>query len=211
MRTKTLLLSAAVTAAGMLSSMAQVYSVNAVGYVNVTIPAKGYQLIANPLLAADSKLSALLPNVKDGTTVYKYDPATGYSVNTFFFGAWGDGNQTLVPGEGAFVLNGDTAAPQTLTFVGEVAQGDRSHAIPAGFSIQSSEVPQAGKLTTDLNFPAADGDAVYKFNAASQSYDSFTFFFGGWSPSEPTVDVGESVFVNKAAAANWTRTFNVNG
>src|SRR5882724_2120301 len=42
MRTKTLLLIAAVAVAGVVASNAQVYSVNAVGYVNKSIPAKGF-------------------------------------------------------------------------------------------------------------------------------------------------------------------------
>ena len=47
MRTKTLLLTAALAAAGVVSSMAQVYSVNSVGYVNLTLP-NGFSMIANP-------------------------------------------------------------------------------------------------------------------------------------------------------------------
>ena len=47
MRTKTLLLTAALSAAGIASSMAQVYSVNAVGYVNTPL-VTGFNLISNP-------------------------------------------------------------------------------------------------------------------------------------------------------------------
>ena len=52
MRTKTTLVAAAILAAGIASSMAQanVYSLNVVGYVNVTVQGGGaYNLIANPL------------------------------------------------------------------------------------------------------------------------------------------------------------------
>lgn len=209
MRTKTLLLTAAVTAAGIATSSAQVFSVNAVGYVNVTVPAKAFQLIANPLNAENNSLASLMPSVPDGTTIYKYDPATGYSVNSFNFGEWTDPAQTLVPGEGAFILNAD-AAPMTVTFVGEVKQGDLSHSIPKGFSIQSSEVPQSGKLETDLKFPTADGDAVYTFNPASGQYTVYNNLFGSWDPAEPVIDVGQSFFVNKVADATWSRSFSVN-
>src|SRR5689334_14692664 len=49
MRTKTLLLTAALSAAGLLPSMAQVFSVNAVGYVNQSVPANGLAILAVPL------------------------------------------------------------------------------------------------------------------------------------------------------------------
>jgi len=76
MRTKALLLAAAFAAAGVATSMAQaVYSVNAVGYVNTTL-VPGFQLVSNPLNAADNKIETLFSNmqggVRDGTTVYKF-------------------------------------------------------------------------------------------------------------------------------------------
>lgn len=208
MRTKTLLLTAALSAAGVASTMAQVYSVNAVGYVNVKVKGSGFQMIANPLKAADNKISALLPSVPDGTTVYKYNGST-YDGATFLFGAWDNPNMTLEPGEGAFIQNPD-AAELTLTFVGEVSTGALSNPIPSGFSIRSSQVPQTGKLQADLGFPAVDGDVVYKYDEAKQNYDSYSVLFGSWTPEDPTVEVGESVFVQKSEAVNWTRNFSVN-
>jgi hypothetical protein len=51
MRTKTLLLAAAVAlAAGILTSSAQVYSANVVGYITMVVPANGYQVMANTLI-----------------------------------------------------------------------------------------------------------------------------------------------------------------
>ena len=71
MRTKTLLLSAAVLAAGLAASTAQsVFSVNAVGYVNKTL-APGYNLIANPLNGTNNLLSTIIPTAPDGSAVIK--------------------------------------------------------------------------------------------------------------------------------------------
>jgi hypothetical protein len=210
MRTKTLLLIAAVSAAGVATSMAQaVYSVNAVGYVKVNVK-PGFQMIANPLKAADNTVAALLPSVPTGTTVYKFNSETGlYTISSFAFGSWQNPGTVLNPGEGAFILNpGQTDLE--LTFVGEVEQGNLSNPLPAGFSIRSSQVPQAGRLSADLGFPAATGDAVYKFNPDTKAYAGHSFAFGSWTPADPTVAVGESVFVSKASAANWTREFSVN-
>ncbi len=49
MKTKTLLIAAAALAAGVISSQAQVYSANIVGYANVVCPASTLVLLANPL------------------------------------------------------------------------------------------------------------------------------------------------------------------
>jgi hypothetical protein len=208
MRTKTLLLTAALGAVGLTSSVAQqVFSVNAVGFVNVAVP-PGFSMIANPLNAPTNTVPALFAGVPDGTTIYKFD-GTSYSVNSLDLGEWGNPAQTLVPGEGAFIRNPGTT-PFTVTFVGEVMQGSLSNPIPAGFSIKSSQVPQSAALDTVLGFPAADGDIVYQFSNAQNTYVIHALDLGEWSGGAPVPAVGESFFVKKVAAGNWTRTFSVN-
>src|SRR6266566_3762539 len=171
MRTKTLLLTATLGAAGIASSFAQtpVYSQNVVGYVTVQAPA-GFSIIANPLdNKTGNNLNTILTGVPPGTTVYKYDGATGFS-SSVNFGTWSP-DLTLAPGEGAFI---QLAAPATLTFVGEVTLGAASnHQIPAGFSIQASSVPQSDKLE-NLQFPADLGDTVYFYRGGA--YVSSVFF-----------------------------------
>jgi hypothetical protein len=209
MRTKTLLLlTAALGAVGLSTSMAQqVFSVNAVGFVNVDVP-KGLSMIANPLKAATNTIAALFATAPDGTTIYKYD-GTQFTINTFDLGEWGLPNDTLVPGEGAFIRNTSTAAFQ-VTFVGEVSQGALTHPIPQGLSIQSSEVPQSAKVATDLAFPATDGDTIYQYDNAAGAYVIHTLDLGEWSSGEPVPKVGESFFVRKVDNKPWTRTFSVN-
>ncbi|MBI3417133.1 MAG: hypothetical protein HY043_17720 [Verrucomicrobia bacterium] len=209
MRTKTLLVTAALSAVGLSTTMAQqVFSVNAVGFVNVPLP-KGLSLIANPLNAASNAVKDLLAGVVDGTTVYKYD-GTAFAINTLDLGDWSDAAQTLVPGEGAFVRN--PGAATTITFVGEVMQGALTNPIdgPGKLSIKSSQVPQAGKLATDLGFPATDGDTVYQYSNAAGSYAIHTLDLGDWSGGEPVIAVGEAFFVRKADKSSWNRTFSVN-
>jgi len=212
MRTKTLLLTAVLGIAGAVSSSAQVYSVNAVGYVNVVIP-RGFSMFANPLKAADSKISALIPTAPAGTTIYKYNPATGgFAISSFddLDNAWlPDPNITLTPGEGAFI-NG--TAQFTNTFVGEVSTGSLTNAMSAGFQIKSSQVPQEGRIDTVLGFPPIPGATIYQFNNATAGYviASFDDLDNAWLPAVPTIKVGESFWVNLTAAANWTRTFNIN-
>lgn len=212
MRTKTLLLTAALCAAGIATSKAQVYSVNAVGYVNTSLGA-GYNLISNPLdnKATDgNKVKSLFASLPAGAQIFvfngtKYDLA---SVDEFTGEVTGAAAETVIaPGNGVFVRV-DAAA--TITFVGEVPAGTLHNAVPAGFSIKASQVPQAGKVTTDLKFPQAAGDQIFVFSTATGKYTLFSVddFSGDWV-TEPTLDVGQAVFVRTDTAKDWTRTFDI--
>jgi hypothetical protein len=202
MRTKTLLLTAALSVATVATSMADVFSVNIVGYVNKTIT-PGYSIIQNPLTAATNTIPALFPNVPNGTSIFKYSQGSGFIANNFFFG-WTDPTMTLLPGEGIFI-NNTSGASFTNTFVGEVAIGATSNAIPQGFSLRGSKVPQSAQLDTVLGFPVVNGDSVFGFDAATQQYVAYNYFFGWNTPPVPAV--GEAYFVNKVAATSWDRTF----
>jgi hypothetical protein len=213
MRTKTLLLTAALGAAGIASSMAQaVYSVNIVGYVNIAIP-QGYSMLANQLKASpDSKVTTVLAAPPEGTTVFKFIPATGgYQINSFLDGAWeGDNlNMTLAPGEGVFIQ-----APNsfTATFVGEVATGQSSTAFGNGYSVLSSQIPQAGLIQTDLAYTPVEGDTVFQFVPATGGYLINSFLDGAWEgdTGQPNLRVGEPFFLNNPAGNRaWTRNFVV--
>jgi len=207
MRTKALLLSAALFAAGLTASTAQsVYSVNAVGYVNLSIPL-GFKMIANPLNTTNNTVGVLLADVPDGTTLYKWNETSQqFDIATFFLGAWDHPEYTLNPGEGAFI-SPNTAF--TLTFVGEVMQGSLTNPIPVGYSIRSSKVPQSGTVSS-LGVSSQENLSIYQWNGATGQYDIFTFFLGSWAPSEPSLAVGESVFFSADTAFNWSRTFSVN-
>lgn len=207
MRTKALFVAAATGLAALTTSFAQVYSVNVVGYVNVTLK-PGFNLIANPLSTTSNTIGDLMPGIAD-LAFYKYVNGTYQSANYIGGIGWDDPSITLDPGEGAFVLlpgNADV----TVTFVGEVMEGSLSNPIPQGLSMKSSMVPQAGALSA-LGYPAEAEDAVYKYDAAAQTYISANYIGGiGWDTgAEPTLEVGEAIFVSKANAASWDRDFTV--
>jgi hypothetical protein len=223
MRTKTLLLTAALAAAGAASAMAQgVFSVNAVGYVNTTVPANGFALISNPLTGATNTINALFTGVPVGFTVYLYDTSS----KQFLIGTFDDlsgsfqpdavGNAQLLPGAGCFVKN-PTANALTVTFVGTVPQGHLVTPLVAGLQIVSSQVPQSG-TAADLGLPAttaggaSPGDTVYQFDTASQKYNISTFddLSNAFVPDLKPLNVGEAFFLKRIAAGNWTRDFNVN-
>jgi hypothetical protein len=128
MRTKALILSAALVAAGVASSMAQsnVYSLNVVGYVNITVT-NGYSLITLPLQSSDptSSVNSVLTNTSQvmpfGAQVQQWNPATSKFLQPTFAG--GDGNwydpgftflttNNLYPGEAFFLLIPSIAAQQ---------------------------------------------------------------------------------------------------
>src|SRR5687768_13509192 len=117
MRTKTLLLTAALSVAGIATSMAQaVYSVNAVGYVNTDL-VPGFNLISNPLDNKSSPTGNSIANlfttgiqgtIPNQLTVYHFNPTTDQFESTAyddidgaFLGA--AANVLIPPGTGVFV------------------------------------------------------------------------------------------------------------
>jgi len=228
--------------------MAQVYSLNAVGYINVTCPganptsgAGGYTIIANQLNSGNNVITNLIvadpAGSMDGDTVYKYNPISQsyatFVVNHFTATGWSGGSPgvsdatvtTLNPGEAAFFYNANSDL--TLTFVGTVLQGSLTNSLVAadplsgagGFNLVSSIVPQAGNLVTNLGLTVAsdgtmDGDTVYTYDSAAQVYHTYVvnhFNASLWSPSSPSVAVGQGFFFyNANNAISWTRTFTVN-
>jgi hypothetical protein len=220
MRTKLILTTAALGVASSLGAFAQVYSVNAVGYVNTTLK-PGFNLICNPLNNTTSNsVEDLFPAI-DNLTVFKYQVGAqggGYVIANYSdaLGGW-DNTFTLAPGEGCFV-NLPGTADVTVTFVGEVMQTTGgvplSNTLPQGLSMKSSMVPQAGKLQADLGFPVADNDTVYLWNNTKTppGYDIFNYSdaLGGWDNGDPNVAVGVAFFLSKAVAGTWVRDFTVN-
>jgi hypothetical protein len=210
MRTKTLALAAVACAVGIATASAQaVYSVNVVGYINVEAP-PGFSIIANQLdNGSGNQLGEILPTVPDGTTIYKFT-GTAYESSTYdeLDEAWSNPALALAPGEAAFIRN-LTANPITLTFVGEVRQGNLANPLPAGFSMKSSIVPQAG-LVSELGLDGVDGDTIYLFRDGAYVSSTYDELDEAWSAPEPNLAVGEGFFFrNLSAARSWDRNFTV--
>lgn len=190
--------------------MAQVYSQNAVGYINITIK-PGFNLVGNQLIQPSTAISALLPAPPAQTVFYAFSGGFSSVVFDPDLGGWDpDPNLPMPYGGGGFIFN-PTASPFTMTLVGDVGQGSLANAVPAGLSIKSSKVPQAGGISTVLGFPAAPFDVVSQFaNPGGYSANTFDPDLGGWDPGEPALTVGEAVFVQSVAGHAWTRVFSVN-
>lgn len=181
-----------------------VYSVNVVGYASVDVP-EGFSMIANPLDAGDNSLANVMPSPPQFTTVYKFDTIQGAFSGISFFnnGSWSNGALTLAPGEGGFIAANEAF---TVTFSGEVLQGELSNPLSAGFSIISSQVPQAGSLSS-LGYTPAQFDTVYKYDNAISNYTITFYNNGSWNNGEPSLAIGEAFFLAKQNAGSWDRTF----
>jgi len=238
MKIKALIITAALVVASVASSMAQVYSANAVGYVNMSLPA-GLSLIANPLNNGDNSLNTVLPLADDaaGTTIYRFDASAQNYGEAIQFIPGGLGWFTndprpewlvLAPGEGFFI---QALIALNVTFVGDVPQGNLSNPMPGDFklSIRSSQVPQEAPIghladntgaKVGLEFPALTGDTLFLWDAGIQNYAEAWQYLDavGWLQGSnivadgPTIPVGSAFFVQKTGPGtqNWTRAFSVN-
>ena len=213
MNTKSLLIAAATLAVGAISSQAQVYSQNIVGYVNVPLTT-GYNLIANPL---DDGSGNQLTNVMASANLANKSSVQTWA-GTFYNTAitkgasgWG-GNTQLAPGTGFFVKNVGTLT--TNTFSGSLPTSGSvvTNTINVGYNLVSSIVPLAGDLTTDtnLNFSSAalaNKSSLQSWNSGSQVYNTaVTKGASGWG-APFNVNVGQGFFVKSVSTGptNWTQ------
>jgi hypothetical protein len=190
MRTKTLLIAAATAlAAGIISSQAQVYSQNIVGYVNQVVPGNGAQsLVQNPLLGTTNGAEQMLA-LQGGETLLLWS-GSGYYVYQYQAGAvandgaptdWTDGggvpipggvynsgfgftfvpNPQLAPGTGFFIVNPN--GPETNTYVGSVILNSTNTLAGNGAqSMIGSALPIAANVETNttLNLPLQGGETI---------------------------------------------------
>ncbi len=220
MRTKILLASAAALAVGLVSSNAQVYSANVVGYVQETL-SPGFNMIENPLdldgTGTNNTLQTTLgTQLPAGSSVYAFANGAFASPSALFsHSVWSGGtnaaNAALNPGGGVF-LNLNSASPVTVTLVGNVLQGSLSNPYISGFNIISSQVPIAGLITSTLNYTPTAGDSIYVWNAPTQGYNtpSSLYSHGAWNV-QPNLAIGQAVFLKSASATggHWTTNFVV--
>jgi hypothetical protein len=182
MRTKALLIAAAALAVGVVSSQAQVYSQNIVGYVNLPVQAN-WNVIANPLdNAGGNAITNLIANPVgnlDGTYVYIWN-GTSFTIEQYDSSqttGFANGGDTAAvpapiinPGTGIFLNS--TYTTFTNTFVGTVHLGSGTYPgtstniiSTAAFNFVSSVLPVGGGLTSVLgltnNAGALDGTYLY--------------------------------------------------
>ena len=163
MRTKILALSALLGLLGSSSSLAQ-YSINPVGYVNVTCP-QGFSLIGCALFGSPNNDPIYLINNTwgeyEGCQIFFWQNGTWakYMANTnptppaTATNGWVEPNgpMSLPPGAGAAFYN-PNASGVTLAFVGDVPQGSLTNTLNPGLNLVSSILPVCGDLSANELF-----------------------------------------------------------
>lgn len=229
MRTKSLVLAAVLSAAGVASSLAQVYSVNVVGYINLTL-SPGLNLITVQLKGTNQNVNTLLgstsPVIAENSLLFTWNAAGQRYDNAQISGGgiWydpGSGNPssvTLSPGQAFFIQNAGTANV-TLTLVGEVPTGPNAVSIANGLGFYGDPAPVSQDILTN-GFPVADNDLLYTWNTAGQRWNNAligagptpgpaAWYDSGGLPVVVAPLVGQGFVVSHAGATTWNRTFTV--
>lgn len=206
--------------------MAQVYSLNVVGYCNVTANGGLFTFMGNPLSSGTNTLQEVMPaaTTPAGTIVLTWNISTYQFHQDITDGsAWFDGETgtptgsttTLEPGKGFFVNN--PGSTFNVTFVGEVKQGTLTVPIKSGFNAISSMTPQALELSAANGFPQVAGMLIHDYQSATAQYVNYINDGTQWinadtgTPTPLTPGIGAGYFAENSDATtyNWTRNFTV--
>jgi hypothetical protein len=204
MKAKTLLISAATLAAGVMASQAAVYSQNIVGYINVTIPSGQFCLIQNPLTTGNDVLTNVIPvgAAPKGTEAYFFSAGSFGSPYTLGKSGWSPDASTVsvAPGQGFFIQNAGITN-FTLTLTGSILSSNTGPVtLSPGFNLVGASVPVSGNIQAQMGAPAVKNDFVYQFNDGIGNYGpQLTAGKSGlWSPYEPTIGTNSNVGVAEA-------------
>jgi hypothetical protein len=231
MRTKTLVCAAAIAASAVTSVMAQsnVYSLNIVGYANVVMPL-GNHTFANPF-DKDGINSATNTLTLPDVTYFSF--WTGSSFDNWYYeevgdpgGPWWTDNgysahktpPILTPGKG-FYVNPNTRF--TNTFVGNVVPAPgttNSMTVPTGNQLVASRLPISGVLS-NASFGLVLPDVTYVAQWTGSTFNNWYYEEVGdpggawWADNgysahkiPPTVNVGDSLYINPNSAFVWKQT-----
>lgn len=172
-----------------------IFSVNAIGYVDVNLVA-GSNLVANPFNAATNNIANLFRGLPDGSFFLPWDQRSGTFGPTNRYSAasgWTDPNAILIAPDGGFLW---LPAPRQISFVGEpwlFASGPLCVTYPQGDFISGWF---AQTICGICEFPPCqiypEGTSLFKWDPINQNYNTYTFFFGTWDPVDPIIGPAES-------------------
>jgi hypothetical protein len=224
MKAKTLLIAAATLAVGAITSQAQVYSQNVVGYINVQLT-NGFNLVANQLdldgTGTNNTIGGVLgTNFPVNTTkVSTWDPATsGYRTVTLLASGWSSGSagpyikNAIQPGGSFFV---QVASPTNFTIVGTVLPNATNNTVyPSQYQMTAYKWPVSGYLTTNLNYApnapiGTTYDTVLQWNPATQGFVTHKKLAATWQAGSPLLGVAEGFFLIPNQSTTWTNGFTI--
>ena len=212
MKAKTLLIAAATLAVGAITSQAQVYSQNVVGYINVQLT-NGYTMVCNQLdldgTGTNNNIySTIGTNLPANTQILCWNGSTFSSSKLAASGKWSLNNQVVTnamnPGRGFFI---NCPAQTNVTLVGQVIQGTNKYPVVAGYQILSPSGPVAGGIQTVQGYAPSKNDQVLVWGGTT--YTSHKYSGTAWSGGEPNFSVGQAVFLNASSNNVWTNVLNI--
>jgi hypothetical protein len=206
---KTLLIAAAALVAGVISSDAQVYSANIVGYVNVPCPANQLVLLSNPLDNGTNTANDLLASlpVKSALEVWN---GTGFTLISKTSAGFA-GNPALPVGTGFFVKAASTV---TNTFVGNVVPNPGGNQatvnLPANALVLVGSTLPVGGTFNDVGTNTINLNATLPVKSALEIWNGSGFTLiskttAGFA-GNPPLSVAQGFFLKSASATNWTQT-----
>jgi hypothetical protein len=214
MKAKTLLIAAATLAVGAITSQAQVYSQNVVGYVNVTLT-NGYNAITVPVdfdgTGTNNVVTSIIgTNLPTGTSIQTWNTALAGFSGANIFGPtsknatphWTTPTAVYNPGQGLFINITNKSA--TLTIVGTVLQGGltNGYITQKGYSLVGNQFPVQGGITTSFGYVPINGDSFLAWNPALQGFAGANTYgptsknaTPHWTTGEPQLTVGQAAFL----------------
>jgi len=187
-------------------------SVNAVGFVNVSLQSNVWKLVCMPFDKVDNTLptigDVLDPNgnsLPNGLTVLLWNGIT--YVNEDYYTGFGfyPGTNKLVRGSGAWVRS---PSDITIAIAGQVPSTNQTTtAIDPGYNLVSFPYPVSTPISnTVLQVIGSVGDSILR--ATPTGYDSADFYLGfGWYPADFMLNPGEGYWYRSQSltATNWNQ------
>ena len=183
----------------------------------VSLPTDGgFYLIANQLDHGSNRLDEVLSNVPDGTLLSKWRCAVQDWVENYTFSTrlgWSPAGGTLAPGEGA-MIGGifDSGTHLTITFTGTPHVPVLPALLPCGYgnaTILSRQTNDVGTFETITGLTPAEGAQMALWDPLSQSFTGYAFSSGAWSPSVPSVGVGQAALITVTPSSLLSYTINI--
>ena len=149
----------------------------------------------------------MFSGAQGGSMVSKWDEITQtFRSASKVSGTWSDSLMTVYQGEGVIM---SSASAFTQKCVGRVRQNCVNKDVGSPQAVHSSLVALAGTVDSTLRFPVAHGDTISRMTGTDGSYTNYSYQNGAWSPSTPSISLGEAFWSNKAKAAVWRQNHSV--
>jgi len=217
----------------LMAQSTNVYSLNAVGYINVTVQ-PGFNIVSSPLISVDTagNTNAISNILNNATGTYKKWQFWGFTGGVYSEAVgnateWVQGTAssalTLAPGSAAWLYN-PGANPSNITFVGTVPSGTLVNTLVSNsFNLVSSILPTSGDIVTNPLMAFTTGtkkDQMWEYvpgvaGAAGKYTEAIytTKWTGGTDPTgdpvQPTIGSGFWYLNNQSTNNNWVENFSV--